>query len=68
MIAGPGLADLAHAACACGPLKPTGACPACLRWAALAQRLGARLAAASVPQPPLPWPRRERVVEGEPTA
>lgn len=68
MSAGPRPADLAEAACTCGPQKPTGACPACLSWAALGQRLSARLAAASAPRPSIVWPRRERVVEGEPAA
>jgi len=68
MIAGPRPADLADAACTCGPQKPTGACPACLSWAELGQRLSARIAAAAAPQQPLVWPRRECVVEGEPAA
>ncbi len=67
MSAGPRPADLAHASCACGPKKPTGACPVCLSWATLGQRLGARIATAAAPQPPLVWPRRERVAEGAST-
>ena len=67
MIAGPRLADLAEAACTCGPQKPTGVCPACLSWAALGQRLGARIATAAAQQPPLAWPRRECVAEGAST-